>query len=74
MKAACLTPQSCDEGRLTGTTRRKAVLILKSKTNVNGYYLLLRIKEIKIVAKRGSLMEVGVERAVVISGEGHISR
>lgn len=74
MKAACLTPQSCDEGTLTGTTRRKAVLILKSKTNVNGYYLLLRIEEIKIVAKRGSLMEMGVERAVVISGEGHISR
>lgn len=56
------------------TVRRNAVLILKSKTNVNGYYSLLRIEEIKIVAKQGSLKEVGVERAVVISGEGRISR
>lgn len=54
MKAACLTPQSCDEGALTGTTRRKAVLILKSKTNVNGYYSLLRrTEEIKIMVNWG---------------------
>lgn len=67
-----LPPQSCSKGTFRGSMGGKAVLILKSKTDVKTLFAIRKIGGTHIMAKWGSLMEMGMRRAEVTSEEGHV--